>query len=58
MCISFRNRPYLEIVEQPAKHIRFRYDSELPKKSYIVGETSTKKSHTYPSIKVRKPNFF
>ncbi|XP_051171659.1 embryonic polarity protein dorsal-like isoform X2 [Leptopilina boulardi] len=46
------HRPYIEILEQPASGIRFRYEIEGRSAGSIPGENSRPDMKTYPTIRV------
>lgn len=45
-------QPYIEILEQPASGIRFRYEIEGRSAGSIPGENSRPDLKTYPTIRV------
>ncbi|XP_031788427.1 embryonic polarity protein dorsal isoform X2 [Nasonia vitripennis] len=47
-----KSRPYVRIIEQPAKAIRFRYEREGRAAGKLDGEMTTDHQKTYPTIKI------
>lgn len=45
--------PYVKIIEQPARGIRFRYECEGRSTGCIPGESNTTYRKTYPTIEIR-----
>lgn len=50
--VAMNKQPYVQIQEQPAEFIRFRYESEKKCINSILGINSTPKRKTFPSIQV------
>lgn len=51
------DRPYVEIIEQPAeKSFRFRYESEGRNSGSILGVHSTRNNLSYPKLRVHNHN--
>ncbi|XP_011706571.1 PREDICTED: embryonic polarity protein dorsal-like, partial [Wasmannia auropunctata] len=48
---DYIQQPYVEILEQPAKALRFRYESESSASS-VFGVNSTPENKTFPSIRI------
>lgn len=50
--IQDQNGPFLRIIEQPVKHVRFRYESDKGSHGGISG----RKTKTYPTVKLENYN--